>query len=76
MCRRGQRAIAGREQPSYAPGLMSVLLRCILGVWARWSRELGPNASQELQELLHQGRAVIRAHSSVYSTGLALRHLL
>lgn len=34
MCRRGQRAIAGREQPSYAPGLMSVLLRCILGVWA------------------------------------------
>lgn len=37
---------AGREQPSHAPGLVSVLLRCILRVWG--SQEPGPDASREL----------------------------
>lgn len=41
--------MAGTEQLSYDPGLVSVLLRCILGMWAHQRQEAGSEASQELQ---------------------------
>lgn len=50
MCGQGQGKMAGREQLSYAPGLVSILLRWILGVWTHRSQIQARSYSSSLSK--------------------------